>query len=95
VKVIEAGDVHCFFSIDHVTHIGLKEIDYAYQTSLKTLGDQLDPKLFGRIHRNCIVKWSEVAAVNRGNNMSVRLKNGKEFQVSRESRQVVKERLGF
>lgn len=90
-KIVAEEETLYFWSEEHVTRIFLEKIDYTYNYSLNFLEEKLNPKKFLRIHRNCIVHIESIAEILRdGSGTAVRLKNGKELQVSRERNKQLK-----
>jgi two-component system LytT family response regulator len=69
-------------------------VDYAISHSLTYLEGRLDPAKFVRLHRNSIANLREIASIEKGQNVSVTLRNGVTLSVSRERKAKVIELLG-
>ncbi len=69
---------------------------FAVRQRMQTLAEQLDPKVFMRVHRSVIVRLSRIDALLRspGGDYAVRLKDGTELSVSRVRREALEKRLG-
>jgi two-component system LytT family response regulator len=89
-KIIAEDEVLYFLSTDHTTRIFMHNgVDYAYEFSLSYLEPKLDPTEFIRTHRNCIVRFQQIGAIDRGPNAHVTLKNGAVLPLSRERRKAL------
>ena len=92
-KIINLNDVICFISQDHYTCAYVGSSEYICDPSLSHLEGRLPPDVFLRLHRNNIVKVSEIKSVMGGENMTAELSNGLKLPVSRNNRKRLKELL--
>jgi len=85
VHILPVAEVDCFQAESKYTTVCSQDQEYLIRTSIVQLEQQLDPDLFWRIHRNCIVRVDGVTKVERSfdGNVSVLLKEGKRLAVSR------------
>ncbi|HLE00415.1 MAG TPA: LytTR family DNA-binding domain-containing protein [Bdellovibrionota bacterium] len=90
-RIIPAENVFYLSSESHVTKLVLEQVDYAYGQSLTYLEKQLDPAVFLRIHRNCIVRLDRIASFTNGQNVQVSMKNGAVLKASREGGRTLRE----
>ena len=69
---------------------------FAVRERMQTLAEQLDPKVFMRVHRSVIVRLARIDTLLRspGGDYAVRLKDGTELSVSRARREALEKRLG-
>lgn len=89
-------------SIDYITASGpYAELHaagrtFAVRERMQTLAEQLDPKVFMRVHRSVIVRLARIDSLLRspGGDYAVRLKDGTELSVSRARRDALEKRLG-
>jgi DNA-binding LytR/AlgR family response regulator len=65
VRLIAVEDVSYFQANDKYTSVFTAEGEALIRTSLRELGDQLDPQRFWQIHRGTIVNVAHVAATTR------------------------------
>ncbi|WBL21017.1 LytR/AlgR family response regulator transcription factor [Zunongwangia sp. HRR-M8] len=89
LKIIDIEEVVCFYSENKATYIHNKEgRSYLMDFSLEQLEKELNPKLFFRINRKCIVQLKAIKDIISYTNSRLELKltNFNEFQmiVSRE-----------
>ncbi|WBL27109.1 LytR/AlgR family response regulator transcription factor [Zunongwangia sp. HGR-M22] len=89
LKIIDIEEVVCFYSENKATYIHNKEgRSYLMDLSLEQLEKELNPKLFFRINRKCIVQLKAIKDIISYTNSRLELKltNFNEFQmiVSRE-----------
>ena len=89
LKIIDVDDIVCFYSENKATYIQNSEgRAYLMDASLEQLEKDLDPSLFFRINRKCIVNLKAIKDIISYTNSRLELKlmNFKEFQmiVSRE-----------
>lgn len=85
-KIIDLEDVHYFKSEDHYTFAVTANNEFIVDPSLNTLEESLNPKVFVRSHRNCIVKRYYIDRIGGTDHSTIRLKSGVELPVSRENR---------
>ncbi|OFY98634.1 MAG: hypothetical protein A2Z97_07095 [Bdellovibrionales bacterium GWB1_52_6] len=90
-KVIQISEVWFFSSEDHVSKVGLENVDYACNQSLTYFEENLDPEVFLRIHRNAIVRLDRVVSYSHGTNTEVTLANGLVLKASREGARSLKQ----
>jgi DNA-binding LytR/AlgR family response regulator len=76
VRLIAVDDVSYFQANDKYTSVFTADGEALIRTSLRELGDQLDPQRFWQIHRGTIVNVAHVAATTRdlGGRTLIRLK---------------------
>ena len=76
VRLIAIEDVSYFQANDKYTSVFTADSEALIRTSLRELGDQLDPQRFWQIHRGTIVNVAHVAATTRdlGGRTLIRLK---------------------
>ena len=65
VRLIAVDDVSYFQANDKYTSVFTADGEALIRTSLRELGDQLDPQRFWQIHRGTIVNIAHVAATTR------------------------------
>jgi DNA-binding LytR/AlgR family response regulator len=65
VRLIAVDDVSYFQANDKYTSVFTADGEALIRTSLRELGDQLDPQRFWQIHRGTIVNVAHVAATSR------------------------------
>ncbi len=65
VRLIAVDDVSYFQANDKYTSVFTADAEALIRTSLRELGDQLDPQRFWQIHRGTIVNVAHVAATSR------------------------------
>ena len=65
VRLIAVDDVSYFQANDKYTSVFTADGEALIRTSLRELGDQLDPQRFWQIHRGTIVNVAHVAATTR------------------------------
>lgn len=85
-KIIDIEDVDYFKSEDHYTFAMTKNNEFIIDLSLNSLEEKINPKIFIRSHRNCIVKISLIDSIGSTENSTILLKSGIELPVSRENR---------
>lgn len=85
-KIIDIEDVDYFKSEDHYTFAMTKNNEFIIDLSLNSLEEKINPKIFTRSHRNCIVKISLIDSIGSTENSTILLKSGIELPVSRENR---------
>lgn len=84
-KIISESEILYIWSEEHITRIFLETIDFAYSRSLNFLEEHLNPRIFHRIHRNCILNTNALSEIRKDGSTGIALlKNGKELQISRE-----------
>lgn len=91
--LVNVVDVQCFVSRDHYTSIFTADSEFLCDLSLSYLEKRLDPEKFLRCHRNNIVNLAQVQSVTTGANLILRIGLGLELPVSRQNRQILKEKL--
>lgn len=77
IRLISVDEVCYFQANDKYTSVFTREGEALIRTSLKELGEQLDPARFWQIHRSTIVNLTHVAATTRdvSGRTSLRLKS--------------------
>ncbi len=92
-KFIELSQVQSFSSEDHMSYVHLEKLRYAIDLSLTHLEERLDPRLFLRVHRNSILRISEITSIKGGTEAMAILRDGSEHKISRDRLKKVKEIL--
>ncbi len=86
IHLLDVGDIDFFLAEDKYTTVDSTGQQYLIRTSIATLEQQLDPQLYWRIHRGCIVQVKSILKVERDEfgHMTLVLKNNPtELAVSR------------
>lgn len=86
VRIIPVGDVCYFKASDKYTAVVTRGGESLIRKSIKTLTEELDPKMFWQIHRSTIVNVNQIANVTRSfsGTLMIRLKDRSEtLSVSR------------
>ncbi|MES2675762.1 MAG: LytTR family DNA-binding domain-containing protein [Pseudomonadota bacterium] len=86
VHLIAVGDIIYFKSDDKYTSVITQEREYIIRTTLKDLEQQLDPEMFWRVHRSCLVHVAKIESSKKDDsgNMILHLHGCKdEVSVSR------------
>ena len=86
IHLLDVADVDFFLAEDKYTTVDSAGQQYLIRTSIATLEQQLDPQLYWRIHRGCIVRVKSILKVERDEfgHMTLVLKNNPiELAVSR------------
>ena len=94
LRIVEEAEITCFLSRDHYTCVYLADGREAIcELSLANLVTRLDPSKFRALHRNNIVRITEIRAmsVSRSEGMVVEMSNGMKLQVSRSHRQALRQ----
>lgn len=75
---VEASEVACFLKEEFVTLITFENDRYLVDYTLDQLETQLDPKVFFRMNRQCIVSYKAISSADRGSTgkLKVQLKVG-------------------
>lgn len=86
VHLLDVADIDFFLAEDKYTTVDSAGQQYLIRTAITTLEQQLDPQLYWRIHRGCIVRVKSILKVVRDEfgHMTLVLKNNPtELAVSR------------
>ena len=86
IHLLDVADVDYFLAEDKYTTVDSAGQQYLIRTAIATLEQQLDPQLYWRIHRGCIVRVKSILKVVRDEfgHMTLVLKNNPtELAVSR------------
>ncbi|MDZ7869148.1 MAG: LytTR family DNA-binding domain-containing protein [Rheinheimera sp.] len=86
IHLLDIADIDFFLAEDKYTTVDSAGQQYLIRTSIATLEQQLDPQLYWRIHRGCIVQVKSILKVERDEfgHMTLVLKNNPtELAVSR------------
>ncbi len=86
IHLLDIADIDFFLAEDKYTTVDSAGQQYLIRTSIATLEQQLDPQLYWRIHRGCIVRVKSILKVERDEfgHMTLVLKhNPTELAVSR------------
>ncbi|MGZ3772226.1 MAG: LytR/AlgR family response regulator transcription factor [Pseudobdellovibrionaceae bacterium] len=94
-KLVKVDDIHYFSSEEHSTYCNLNNVRYALDVSLNHLEMQLDPIVFMRIHRNCLVNWKFVSGFEGGANPQLILQSGVQLKIARDRLKAAKSRLAI
>lgn len=92
--VVDIDDVDYFVADNKYTEVATGDTKYLIKTSITALEQQLNPDEFWRIHRNCIVRVSEIDRVEKDilGHVNIHLKNSKvELTVSRKYQKLFKQ----
>lgn len=65
IHMIDITEVDYFLAEDKYTTVSSNENKYLIKTTITRLVEQLNPDVFWRVHRNCIVKVSQIEKVER------------------------------
>ncbi|ATC96449.1 LytR/AlgR family response regulator transcription factor [Pseudoalteromonas tunicata] len=65
IHMIDIAEVDYFLAEDKYTTVSCDEEKYLIKTTITSLVEQLDSDVFWRVHRNCIVRVSQIAKVER------------------------------
>lgn len=65
IHMIDIAEVDYFLAEDKYTTVSSNEKKYLIKTTITRLVEQLNPDMFWRVHRNCIVKVSQIEKVER------------------------------
>ncbi|MBQ4863344.1 response regulator transcription factor [Pseudoalteromonas sp. MMG013] len=63
LHLIDVGDVDYFIADNKYTEVSVEEEKFLIKTSILALESELNPDVFWRIHRNCIVKVDRIQRV--------------------------------
>jgi two-component system LytT family response regulator len=85
-KILDLDEICYFKSEDHYTFAVTAGAEYIIDLSLNSLEEKLNPNLYFRSHRNCIVKLNLVDRIGNAEDSTIILKSGVSLPVSRESR---------
>ncbi len=86
IHLLDVADIDFFLAEDKYTTVDSTGQQYLIRTAIATLEQQLDPQLYWRIHRGCIVRVKSILKVERDEfgHMTLVLKNNPtELAVSR------------
>jgi DNA-binding LytR/AlgR family response regulator len=86
IHLLDVADIDFFLAEDKYTTVDSAGQQYLIRTAIATLEQQLDPQLYWRIHRGCIVRVKSILKVERDEfgHMTLVLKNNPtELAVSR------------
>jgi len=99
LSFLDLARVTHFYAEDKLTYAVSEGKSYCVDYAIAALGNKLDPKKFLRIHRSTVVnvKWIKEVASLPGGALNVRLKDGKDtdLTVARDRTREFKERLGW
>ena len=99
LSFLDLARVTYFYAEDKLTYAVSEGKSYCVDYAIAALGKKLDPKKFLRIHRSTVVnvKWIKEVASLPGGALNVRLKDGKDtdLTVARDRTREFKERLGW
>jgi DNA-binding LytR/AlgR family response regulator len=84
ILIVPDSGITCFEARDKYTFLKTEDKEYIIPFTLKELEARLDPELFVRIHKSCIVNIENIASIHKwfGGRMLVKVKGGKEAIVS-------------
>ncbi|HWU44301.1 MAG TPA: LytTR family DNA-binding domain-containing protein [Bdellovibrio sp.] len=92
-KIIDLDDVLYFKSEDHYTFAVTSSHEFIVDLSLNSLEEKINPEIFSRCHRNCIVRTDFVDRIGGADNSAIYLKNGVQLPLSRESRKRILQKV--
>ena len=99
LSFLDLARVTHFYAEDKLTYAVSEGKSYCVDYAIAALEKKLDPKKFLRIHRSTVVnvKWIKEVASLPGGALNVRLKDGKDtdLTVARDRTREFKERLGW
>jgi two-component system LytT family response regulator len=94
VRVIPLPEIVCFLSQDHYTVVYMRSGQESLsELSLTSLEERLDPEIFVRAHRKCIVRLDAVRNVGIGENPRIELVTGLSVPLARAKRKVFMDRI--
>ena len=84
VDIVEIEDVHGFVSNGNYVEVIMNDSQILHRASIKHLEENLDPNVFARCHRSCMVRVKSVVGVNfcGENKYELVLKNGRAIKMS-------------
>jgi DNA-binding LytR/AlgR family response regulator len=84
ILIVPDSRITCFEAKDKYTFLHTEDRDYIIPFSLKELETRLDPDIFLRVHKSCIVNIENISSIHKwfGGRMLVKVKGGKEVIVS-------------
>ncbi|HEX6132371.1 MAG TPA: LytTR family DNA-binding domain-containing protein [Longimicrobiales bacterium] len=86
--IIETRDIQWVEAAGNYVYLHTSDARYLHRQPLGSLGDQLDPTLFARVHRSAIVNLSYIRHISPwvGGDYHIRMKSGAELRLSRNYR---------
>jgi len=96
VIVVPCADIQYLQADGEYTALHTTGRKYLHNSTLSALGDELDPKIFARIHRSVIVNVGSIAELRSQHNgdYTVLLKSGAELKLSRNYRTELMQLIG-
>jgi two-component system LytT family response regulator len=95
MRVVPVGRIDYITASGPYAELHVEGRTFAVRERMQQLEEQLDPKVFMRVHRSVIVRLDRIDVMLRsaGGDYAVRLKDGTELSVSRSKREALEERL--
>ncbi|OPX55820.1 two component transcriptional regulator, LytTR family [Oceanospirillum multiglobuliferum] len=92
IHIIAIDQVFALVAEDKYVTVHSSEGEFLLRSSLKELKQQLDPDQFWLVHRSVIIQVRQIDKVSRDllGRMSVQLKNGQQYPVSRSAQSLFK-----
>lgn len=84
ILIVPDSRITCFEAKDKYTFLYTEDKDYIIPFTLKELEARLDPDVFARVHKSCIVNIENISSIHKwfGGRLLVKIKGGKEAIVS-------------
>jgi two-component system, LytTR family, response regulator len=95
VRIVPLAEIVCFMSQDHYTVVYTRAGEECLsEVSLASLEERVDPAVFARVHRKCIVRLDAVRSIGVGPNARIELTTDLSVPLARSKRKLVMDRLG-
>ncbi len=97
ISVIPIEQIIYLEAQDDYVMIYTNEKKYLKQATMKYFEQNLDPKLFARIHRSYIIKLDQVTSIEpyAKDSYTAKLKNGASVRISKSGFKIIKQKLAF
>ncbi|NRA69175.1 MAG: LytTR family transcriptional regulator DNA-binding domain-containing protein [Pseudobacteriovorax sp.] len=96
LKIIPVSEILYFKAELQMVKLYTSSLDYACEIPLRLLEERLDPKIFTRIHRNCLVNIHEVKSLtSEKGRTTLTMSNGCKVEVSRDKSKLLKDLFKF
>lgn len=84
ILIVPDSKIACFEARDKYTFLHTEDKDYIIPFTLKELEERLDPDIFQRVHKSCIVNIESISSIHKwfGGRLLVKIKGDKEVVVS-------------
>ncbi|MDH7514009.1 MAG: LytTR family DNA-binding domain-containing protein [Clostridiales bacterium] len=82
--IVPDSRITCFEAKDEYTFLHTEDKAYIFPFTLKELEARVDPDVFARVHKSCIVNIESISSLHKwfGERLLVKIKEGKEAIVS-------------